>query len=417
MAQRERTALCVAVLALIAFVATACGGGNETSAGGTGTQGSTERSCGDFKIGASLSLTGTYAPFDGPIADGMRFAAKQINDGGGIDKCWQIKLSFKDNKWDTATAVQQTQELVDEGNEALVVACENSQAIATGTVAQEAHIPALSSCNTGPKVTASVGDYMFIHLFSDNTQASDSAKYACDQGYKSVYLLRSPDGEFLNDAPLYFADAFNHYCGGKVAGEGSFKVGQTDFASVVGRIKGVSPAPDVIYSGIYVPDATAFMTQLRAGGVNTPVLTADGNDDVSFREAGGKAVEGVVHTVYALATPGSKLEEVVQQYEQSTGKKAEAPQFVGAGWDIINLFATAVQTAGTTDPTAVRDALQNVKDFDGTLGKTSYTPENHTPAKQVCLVKIVNGEKELIDCQVPDYIPDPDTSKLTIVKQ
>jgi branched-chain amino acid transport system substrate-binding protein len=150
--------------------------------------------------------------------------------------------------------------------------------------------------------------------------------------------------------------------------------------------------------------------------VDVPVLTADGNDDVSFREAGGEAVEGVVHTVYALATPGSKLEEVATAYTESTGNEVAAPQFVGAGWDIINLFATAVTDAGSTDPTAIRDALQNITDFEGTLGKTSYTPENHTPAKDVCLVEIVSGEKELIDCGVPDYVPDADTANLTIVE-
>ena len=132
------------------------------------------------------------------------------------------------------------------------------------------------------------GERVFAFVFGDNQQASAGAEHACDTGYKSAYLLGSPEIPYTKDMTGFFADAFAEICGGEVVGEDTFKIGQTEFGPAVTKIQNASPAPDVIFSPIFVPDSGAFLKQLRSAGVETPFITTDGNDSVAVRRLGRK---------------------------------------------------------------------------------------------------------------------------------
>ena len=396
MRKNSRGVLLALGIGAIALVATACGG-SDSKAGGSG---------GDLVIGMSISQTGAFAPYDGPVLDGAKYAVEQINKAGGVDGK-KIKLVVKDNKFDAALAVQTTQELIDQKVNALIVACENSQAIASGQLAQTAKIPALSTCNTSVRTPKAVGDYMFISLFSDNQQASMAADYACGKGYKTAYLLRSPDTEALDTTPLYFATAFKKICGGAVSGTDTFKSGSTDFTPQIQKLKNLATQPDVIYSYIYVPDTAAFLKQLRAGGVKTPLIAADGNDDASLVTAAGKAAaEGFVFTSHGFPADGSPLKKLVDDYTAAVGSPPSNAPFLGDGWDQIHLIAEAAKLGGGTDPEQIKNGMEKISGYKGALGSYTYGPfpDGHAPKKDICLVTIKGGTPTLIRCGQPSYV-------------
>ncbi len=62
---------------------------------------------------------------------------------------------------------------------------------------------------------------MFMSVFGDNTQATALASYAVDAGYRSAYLLCSPDSSYTSKSCDYFGQVFENK-GGTVAGLGSF---------------------------------------------------------------------------------------------------------------------------------------------------------------------------------------------------
>ena len=389
----------VVVLALTMGAAFGCGSGDDDSA----ADGSDA-----FVLGASVAQTGDYAPYGEPILEGIRLAVDQINQDGGINGS-PVELLVRDNQTDAALSAQTTQELIDEGAQGLIVACENSRAIAAGTLAQEAEVPAISSCSTGPKVPDAVGNYMFLALFGDNAQAAAMAEEACDRGYESAYLLRSSDLEFLDTTPLYFADAFEHLCGGQITGEGFFKPGAQDFSAQIARIRDVASDTDAIYTAMFVPDSPVFVKQLRAAGLDTAYLGADGNDDPSFPVAAGSdAADGVTFTTHAFAQPGSVFQEVLDTFDaENPGKKPANESGLAQGWDEAMLFADAVERAGSTDPAEIRNALEATQGFEGATGEISYSPDSHVPEKTICRAQWQNGEKELIRCKVPEYVPAP----------
>lgn len=388
---------------LVAFglvFATACQSDDGGGGGGGGNDGG-----GEYVIGYSIDMTDGFAAYELPVLDGAKLAVDEINKAGGVLGS-DIRLVVKDNNFDAALAAQTTQELIEEGVDALILPCETSLAVAAGVLAQAAGIVSISSCNTTPGTPAAVGDFMFITNLTDNTQASYASEYACEQGYETAYLLRSPDTEYVDTTPLYFADAFKHNCGGTVAAEGSFKLEQDDFAALVTEISQLDPQPDVIYSAIYVPDTIPFIRQLREAGVTIPVIGADGNDDQSLVDAGGEAAEGFVYSTVGFPAPGTRLADMIANYETFAGKPVSNAPYTGLGYDQVYILAEAIKQANSTDSAAVRDALEQIKGLELSLGPYTFGPfpDGHVPLRNICLVQVQNGDRSLVGCGQPGYI-------------
>ena len=50
--------------------------------------------------------------------------------------------------------------------------------------------------------------------------------------------------------------------------EGGYKIGQTEFRTQVTKIQNANPAPDVIFTPMFVPDSGIFLKALRGAGVS-----------------------------------------------------------------------------------------------------------------------------------------------------
>ena len=140
--------------------------------------------------------------------------------------------------------------------------------------------------NTAPQLGKDIGDRVFYFVFGDNVQAAAMAEYACDKGYKSAWMIGSEEIPYTKDIPRYFREAFEQ-CGGEIVGEDVYKIGQTEFRTQVTKIQNADPAPDVIFSPMFVPDSGVFLKALRGAGVDDAFLSTDGNDSTLFADSGG----------------------------------------------------------------------------------------------------------------------------------
>lgn len=359
------------------------------SAGGGGT----------LVIGYAAGLTGALAPYDGPASKGIQLAVDKINAKGGIDGRWKIDLRVQDMRSDPAQGAVVAQSLIDGGAQLLITPCDADPSVAVGQIAQKAKIPAISSCASTPTLPSAVGDDMFMASMGDNAQATVEADYAIEQGYRTAYLLGSPDAAYTQKIPEYFKQVFTAK-GGSIIGEGTFKLGAQDFSAEVTKIKNLSPQPDVIQTSAWIPDAPTFIKQLRAAGVQTPVIGADALDSPELISAGGASVEGVVFSTHGFPTPGSPLETFYQDYQAKFGQPADTV-FIGVGADAIAIIEAAVTQAGSIDPATVRDAIDNLQDVQGFTGPITFKGQSRIPLKQVSLVTVKDGKLALVRQVVP----------------
>jgi branched-chain amino acid transport system substrate-binding protein len=394
------TAALASVLAVVVAAASACGGSGSknsstTSAGGT------------YTIGLDTAQTGYLAPYDQPALKGLRLAVNEINARGGIAGKYKIKLLVRDMRTDTGQAVIVAKELVGTDHvKLLITPCDADPSIAAGQIAQKAKVPAISFCASTPTLPPSVGNYMFTNFPGDNAEATVSAQYALKHGYRKVFLLTSPDTAYTSKLPEYFAVVFRRG-GGTMVGHDTYKLGQQDFGPTIDKIKATNPKPDVIMSSAYEPEFPAFIKQLRAAGVTTPMIESDGIDTPTLTKL-GSVVNGIVFTTAGFPAPGSALAQFNNKYKNAYGAAPDTV-FAAIGYDLGLVIEAAVKKAGSIDPTEVRNALASLEDVQGVTGRITYTGTDGVPIRQVALVRVVNGKKTLLGEVTPKQseIPPP----------
>jgi branched-chain amino acid transport system substrate-binding protein len=355
----------------------------------------------ELHIGAAMALSGPWAVFDEPLLNGIKMAAKEIDDKGGVDGV-TVKLTYKDFQGDNTRQLADTQQMLDDGVQAFIAS--NGGSLGANQLIVNKGGVILAGSGTDPENTERVGPREYTVVFTDNQQAAAGAEYACSKGYRKAWVLGSPDSTYTGNMGAYFQDAFAHYCKGKVVGKDVYKIGQTDFGSQATKIQNANPKPDVIFSAIFVPDSGAFLKALRSAGVKTPFLSTDGNDSPLLASSGGKAVSGAVFTTHGFPQPGSLMSKFRESYKKIMGKAPETNTIEAIGRDNVYAFVYAVAKAHSTDPDKIIEALKHLK-ATLTTGTITMNATTRTPKKPIWLVQMNGTAPKLVKTITPTYVP------------
>ena len=247
---------------------------------------------------------------------------------------------------------------------------------------------------------------MFSTYPTDNPQATALARYAYETGLRKVYLLVSPDSTYTSGLPEYFGSVFTKL-GGTVVGKGSFAMNQPDFSVAVTTIRNLAEAPDLIMTAAYEPDFPAFIRQLRASGVSTPVYGADALGTPTIAGL-GELANGVVFASAECATAGSKLEAFNQRFNQAVGHVPSSAYEVN-GYEIGLMLDAAVKSVSAVSGQSIRDALADLDNFEGVTGTITYRGTERIPVRSVALLRYDGGNAHCLQSLTPSAadIPTP----------
>lgn len=385
----------IAVAALLVFALAACG---EEEEGGDAAE--------TFKIGFCADLSGGYSSYDTPIRDGAQFAVDEVNAAGGVAGM-QLELIVKDNKNDKALAIQTTQELLDEGIQYLI-ATTADHVTAIARMAAEQSIPSDTADGTAPNLPRDAGEWTFQYVMGDNLQGAAMANYCYTElGYRTAYLLKSPDVAYSNNLPLYFKEVFEKL-GGKVVGISDYKLEAGDFSAQVTKIKNASPTPDMVYTPMFLPDTPVFLKQLRAAGVDIPVVSGEANDTADVLSAGPEALDGMILPTFGYPEPGSQLADFYTRYEEATGSAPETV-IVANGADIIYIIQAALEQTGGEDGAALRDAIASLSGIPvATTDSFTMNPDTRQAEREVALLRMEGDQFTFVKkLPFPDFVPEP----------
>ena len=120
------------------------------------------------------------------------------------------------------------------------------------------------------------------------------------------------------------------------------------------------------------------------------MLGGDGWDSPKLSEIGGSAINGCYFsTHFSPQDKNPKVQDFVSKYR--TKFNAMPDGMAPLGYDAMMILAEAFKTAGGTDGAKVRDALANVKNYDGVTGKITID-EKRNATKSAVVLK-VNGKQ------------------------
>ncbi len=122
----------------------------------------------------------------------------------------------------------------------------------------------------------------------------------------------------------------------------------------------------------------------------------------------GDVAEGVVFSTAGFAAPGSPLEAFNNKYKAATGSDPDTI-YIAIGYDLIKVLEAAVLKADSVDRTKVWAAVRELENVQGATSTITYKGTDGVPLRQVALIKVVKGNRELVLQEAPDpaLVPAP----------
>lgn len=343
---------------------------------------------------AAFNLTGPNAVLDLPALNGARLAADQVNQNGGV-LGRPINLIPVDTMSDLSSVPGKVAAALKAAPNAVAGMgySYSEEALAAGKVFQSAGLPFISPGATAPDLPAMVGDDMFLAAYGDNAQADAMAAYAHDQ------LEVSHVGLWIDQSHLYtrtVGDFFKKFFGqrGGTLVERRYANSQTDFSIFIAGLKKQNPPIEALYAATTPATAVPLIEQLRAAGIDIPLLSGDGWDTADIVAASkADGLTGLYFTTHHfLGVDTQAMQDFVSAYQAAYG---EAPPnaFAPLGFDSVNLLADAIRRAGSTKPRLISASLAATEDFQGIVGPIRYVPGKRVPLKPVSVIAVDRGQE------------------------
>jgi branched-chain amino acid transport system substrate-binding protein len=345
-------------------------------------------------IGAAIAQSGVIAPYDDGPAKAMEVAIEQINAKGGL-LGKQIKIIYADTKSDIAYGATAAQDVIDKGAQMVVVTCDYDYGSAAASVADSKNLIAYSTCAGDPKFgPAGIGPNAFTMATAANGQAVALAEWAYNvKGWRSGYVLL--DTTIAFDAS--FAGAFKarwlELAGADgLAGEDTFGGEDPQIASQITRIKALAKQPDFIVLSSFPPGGSSAARQLRAAGINQPLLASESWDGDYWLEAVPN-LSDFYFVTYGSVFGNDPRPEVKEFMEKFQAKFKDRPVTSHAitGYSVIEAWTRAVERAASFEADKVREVLESFKDEPLLAGPTTYTKDSH-----------INYQRDLLLMEVKD---------------
>ncbi len=331
-------------------------------------QSSTENQSDEISIGVVLPLTGHLADAGKLMKQGYDLALDEINTSHLANT--QLKFIFEDSTSTPEGAVEDFKKLIHQDGVSVIIGpASSSTTQAAFPIARDNQIVAISS-TSGARGLGAISDYVFrVALTTDVVTPRGVKTTHAKLGYQRVATLYDETDVFSSDRESALQQAFTEYNIEALTPE-IFQSGDTDFSEQLTRIK--EGNPDAVFVSALPPEKPGILIQARELGISVPFIVSS-LTDVEV-QAAGDAAEGAITFIGWLPTddtPGNR--DFVQKYTATYGMVPNA--FATASYTTVYILAEAIRSAPSTDATAIRDALANIKDFDTVFGKFSFNAD------------------------------------------
>ena len=304
------------------------------------------------KIGFNVPLTG-FAAADGKSAlNGAKLAVKQANQAGGINGK-MIELVVYDDQASPKQAVPISNKLIEKDK--VVAAISGSYSGATRAAAgvfQSAEIPYISAYAVHPEITKA-GNYVFRTSFMGEVQGRAGAKLIGATLQRKRVVLITLKNDFGKSLAAGFKEAAGQF-NLQIVNEYEYSIKDRQFGPIVAKVK--ADAPEAIYATGYFFTAGPLVSQLRAAGITVPVIGQEGYDSEQFIKIAGKASEGtIITTSLDRDSNSSETRSFISEFEAMAGHKVD--MVAASGHTAMRVLVVAMKKAGTTSPSAIRNAI------------------------------------------------------------
>ena len=343
----------------------------------------------DIVLGFAVAQSGLIQPYD---ADGTKMAQlwiDQTNAQGGLLRK-QLKAVFADTKSDRAEGAKAGQTVVHEGAAVVVVSCDFDFGAPAALQAQRAGVISVSLCAGDPKMgVLGVGPLSFTASMAAQAEGAALAQYSLNEKkFSTGYVLLDNSIEYDKSLCGGYEWLFP-LKGGKIVGRDTFKNADPSIASQVTRLAGVvrTQKVDEIILCSYVPGGASAIRQIRAAGIDLPIMSGVGMDGTFWLELVPHLKDYYVAVQASIFDdPRPSVKALDDTFKAKYGTRPiNQHAFPIYAW--LQLWAKAVAKTGTTDGKVVVADMETYKQEPTALGPRSFSHDTHI---QVALPLVIN---------------------------
>jgi urea transport system substrate-binding protein len=331
------------------------------------------------KVGILHSATGTMAISETGSIQAEKLAIAQINEMGGV-LGRKIEIIQEDGASDWPTFAEKSKKLLENDKVAAVFGCWTS-------ASRKAALPVFEKDN----------GLLFYPTFYEGLEQSKNVFYtgqeatqqilagldwiAKEKNAKTFYLIGS-DYIWPRTSMKIARKHIEQHLGGKVVGEEYIALGDTQFGSVINKIK--LKKPDVIYAAVVGGSNVAWFKQLNAAGLNSSkqtMLTISVTED-EVLGIGGENLAGFYSAMkYFQSLKNPNNDKFVADFKKMWGPKAVIGDVTQAAYLGPWLWKAAVERAGSFDVDKAVVALPGYELKTAPEGYVKVDPNHHLWSK------------------------------------
>lgn len=277
-------------------------------------------------------------------------------------------------------------------------------AIAATPIVTQGQVPMVSIAASNPSVTVDangkVQPFVFRVCMIDPYQGTALADFAYNElGAPVTGTIAPLENSYSQGLVSYFVE---HYeaLGGQVAKQLGYRDGEVEFRAQLTDLASEGVQCLFVTASAY-RDAVFMVQQAQELGLDFTWLFGDAIYAQELIDNVGEALEGKCYISTGITESDGTYDEYYAAFNAKHSDKT-ANIYALYAMDAMKAIEYAINTSGSKDPVAIRDALENMVDVPVFTCSMTMEPDTHNPHnKPVSIITIQNGTFELYKVYTP----------------
>lgn len=372
------------IFLLIALLASSCSEPGSLSA-------QREATLGKHPEDAVIGVAWPFATRNDGFKEGLELALEEINRDGVMGR--QIRLVQEDDQSSVTAGLAIAQAFADNANMAAVIGHRSSAvAVPAARAYENAGLLLLAPSATSPSLTEPGNQLVFRLIPNDIQLGTDMAAYAQAQGYRNIAIFYAND-EYGRGLANSFEDSAKSYQLQIIDRVADYK-NSVELKQLAAKWKLLGC--DAVFIAHTMPAGADFIVQLRAAGLDVPLMGGDGMDAQDLLKIAGPAAENtVVASIFNPYAADEIVQSFVRKYRDKYGE--EPRKYAAQAYDALHLLAKAAEMANSWKPADIAEVLRDQSAWQGAAGTRSFDAVGEVQRMPSVLKQVVNGKFEYMD--------------------
>jgi len=362
-------------------------------------------------LGSAISLTGKYATNGLHTQRGYDYAAKVINEAGGVNvggKSYKLTIKYYDDESTPARGAQLAERLIQQdGVDYMLGPYSSGMTKAIAPVSEKFGVPMVEAEGASRSLFTQGYKYLFAVLSTSEQYLASAVHMAAEERKKNfkspseVRVALAFEGDpFSMDVRAGVVDNINEY-GMKIIIDDQLPADLSDMSTTLTKVKALKP--DILIISGHSKGAATAARQIDEMKVNVPMIAMTHCEAAKVQEKFPNAATGFLCPTQWVETLSKSDAMFGSAMDWNEGFKADYPSYTSVPYQsaqasaAVYVFKEAFEAANSFDKDALRDAIAAVE-METFYGDIKFSENGNNIAKPMFMRQIgADGSYTLVE--------------------